>query len=333
VDGGPLPPFLPGQFLTLELTIAGQSRPVLRTYSLSDYPLGAGAPDHYRLSIKREPAPQGLDVPPGLASGFLHDHVQQGSRLKVRPPAGDFVLETTGTGAIVLVSNGVGITPMLAMVKAAVVQCPQRPIWFVHGCRNSENHAFSQELAELARSHPNLKLHVAYSRPLPGDQGRYQSQGYVDGDLLSRLVSGPASYYLCGSPAFMDSLILSLQQAGVEPSAIRFERFSQAPRSAAQQGADSVEAAPVTPCEVRFRRSGLSVSWDGSQPEQSLLELAESAGLHPRCACRSGVCGTCATRVASGSVAYLAEPAAAVTAGTALICIARPASETLDLDQ
>lgn len=85
-DGAALPRFLPGQFLTLELNIPGQSRAVLRTYSLSDYPLGPDEPDRYRVSIKREPAPQGQDVPPGLASNFLHDHVQVGSPLQVRPP-------------------------------------------------------------------------------------------------------------------------------------------------------------------------------------------------------------------------------------------------------
>jgi ferredoxin-NADP reductase len=328
VGGGPLPRFLAGQFLTLELQIPGQAKPVLRTYSLSDYPGSDAHPDHYRISVKREPAPKGLDVPPGLASTYLHDQVEEGTHLNIRPPAGNFVLDSDSTEAIVLVSNGVGITPMLAMLKAALKLCPQRPIWFVHGCRNSDYHAFQSDVEGLAEAHPNLHLHVAYSRPRPDDEGHYQSQGYVDGALLQQLIQGQAAYYLCGSPAFMDSLVMALQQAGIGPEAIRFERFSQAPRAT-----PATTVTPVNSCEVHFYRSDRRVTWDGSNPEQSLLELAEANGVRPPSACRAGVCGTCTTRVQSGKVDYLADPTAVVPPGSALICIARPASETLELEQ
>jgi ferredoxin-NADP reductase len=327
-DGGPLPAYLAGQFLTLELQIPGVAKPVLRTYSLSDFPGGDRAPDHYRISVKREPAPKGLDVPPGLASNFLHDHIKEGTTLNLRPPAGSFVLDTASSEPIVLVSNGVGITPMLAMLKAALAQSPERQIWFVHGCRNSEHHAFRADVETLSHSHPNLHLHVAYSRPLTGDEGHYQSQGYVDGALLQQLIKEPAAYYLCGSPAFMDSLVMALEQRGVQPAAIRFERFSQAPRVT-----PPTAETPVNSCEVHFCRSNRRATWDGSHPDQSLLELSEATGLRPAFACRAGVCGTCTTRVTSGKVTYLTDPTAEVAPGTALICIARPASQTLELDQ
>lgn len=333
VDGGPLPRYRAGQFLTLQLQIPDQDKPVVRTYSLSDWLESDGAPDHYRISVKREPAPPGVDVPPGLASTFLHEQVVEGTILTILPPAGSFVLDSDGVEPIVLVSNGVGITPMLAMVKAAVVRWPQRPIWFVHGCRNSRYHAFQGDVEELARTHKNLHVHVAYSRPLPGDDGHHQSQGYVDGALLRQLIQGPAAYYLCGSPAFMDSLVMALQHAGVDPAAIRFERFSQSPRPMPERAAEPEPAEAVTPCEVAFCLSGRTVTWDASDPDQSLLELAEGAGLQPAFACRAGVCGTCTTRVRSGSVAYLSAPSAAVDAESALICIARPASPTLALEQ
>ncbi|MCP9774847.1 2Fe-2S iron-sulfur cluster-binding protein [Cyanobium sp. WAJ14-Wanaka] len=334
VGGGPLPKFLPGQFLTLQLPIPGMAKPVVRTYSLSDFPSEGKAPDHYRISVKREPAPKGLDVAPGLGSNFLHDHGQEGSKLNIRPPAGSFVLDTESTEPVVLVSNGVGITPMLAMVKAALSSGSQRPIWFLHGCRNSEYHSFQTEIADLARSHNNLQVHVAYSRPLPSDGGCYQSQGYIDGALISGLIKGPASYYLCGSPAFMDSLVMALQQAGVGQGAIRFESFSQAPRVSPSTGAGAEgSTAPVASSAVRFCRSNTTATWSNNNPEQSLLELAEASGLQPAFACRAGVCGTCITRVKSGSINYLAEPTAEVAPGSALICIARPASETLELEQ
>lgn len=327
-DGGPLPSYLAGQFLTLELQIPGEAKPVLRTYSLSDFPGGDAAPDHYRISVKREPAPKGLNVPPGLASNFLHDHIKKGTTLNLRPPSGSFVLDTASSEPIALVSNGVGITPMLAMLKAAVAQCPERQIWFVHGCRNSDYHAFRADVETLSHSHPNVHLHVAYSRPLAGDEGHYQSQGYVDGALLQELIQEPAAYYLCGSPTFMDSLVMALEQSGVQPAAIRFERFSQAPRVM-----PPAAEPPVNSCEVHFYRSDRGATWEGSHPDQSLLELAEATGLHPPFACRAGVCGTCTTRVKSGKVAYLTDPTAEVEPGTALICIARPASDTLELDQ
>ena len=182
--------------------------------------------------MKREAAPEELDVPPGVASNVLHDHVQEGTTLNIRPPAGNFTLDSDSAEPIVLVSHGVGFTPMLAMLKAAVLQCPQRPIWFMHGCRDSQYHAFGSAVDELARTHRNLNVQVAYSRPQPSDQGRFQSQGYGDGPLLQKLIQGSAAYDLCGSAGFMDSLVMALQQAGVKPAAIRFERFSQVPRVA-----------------------------------------------------------------------------------------------------
>jgi len=336
LDGQPLPAFLPGQFLTVELTIPGQAKPVLRTYSLSDWPADPGLPDHYRLSIKRQAAPAGSDLPPGLASSYLHDHVQQGTRLRVLPPAGSFVLDTTADTPIALISNGVGITPMLAMLKAALAQPRPRPIWFIHGCRDSRFHAFREEVQKLAQQHPDrLRVHVAYSRPQPGDDGLFQSQGRVDGALIQRLVGVSAQYYLCGSAGFMDDLIQHLRHSGVEKSAIRFESFSRPSPGASEAddaGADGTSEAPVPTCQVRFVRSERLATWEAAPAEQSLLELAEAEGLKPPFACRAGVCGTCATRVLNGTVSYAATPSAAVPKGSALICIAQPGSDELSLD-
>lgn len=331
VDGGQLPGFQPGQFLTIALTIPGQPRPVVRTYSLSDYPVADAKPDHYRLSIKREPAPKGLDVAPGLASNFVHDHVELGSVLQMRPPAGRFVLDTGATTAIVLISNGVGITPMIAMAKAALAQPQPRPIWFVHGCRNGRFHAFRDAINDLAAAHPNLKVHYAYSRPLDADRGQYQSQGYVDIDLLQGLVQEPADYYLCGSAAFMDALIDGLGQAGVNERAIHFERFSRGPAAVGAR-AQPPSAKGLGEASVTFARSGRTATWSGDDPEQSLLSLAEAEGLNPPYACRAGVCGTCKTGLLDGEVDYLSEPSAAVELGEVLVCISRPKGQALTLD-
>ncbi len=336
-DGEPLPAFQPGQFLTIELHIPGQARPVLRTYSLSDFPHHGEPINHYRLSIKREPAPKGQNVPPGLASNFLHDHVVPGSSLRIRPPAGSFVLDTNSTKPIVLISNGVGITPMIAMAKAALGQPSPRPIWFLHGCRNGPFHAFRDEIASLAAAHSNLHRHIAYSRPGEGDAGHYQSEGYVDWALVRSLVDQDADYFLCGSPAFMQALIAELRQAGIPEAAIHFEMFSRKPPTSAStsqpasEASAMAEAAPAS-TEVSFARSGLTATWASTDPEDTLLAFAEAQGVEPAFSCRSGVCGTCACRVLEGEVSYISEPTAGVTSGSALICIGRPKGATLNLD-
>jgi len=337
VDGEALPAFKPGQFLTLELTIPGQARPVLRTYSLSDYPAAGESIRQYRLSIKREPAPRDLNVPPGLASNFLHDHVAEGSVLRVRPPAGTFVLDTASSKPIVLISNGVGITPMVAMAKAALQQRSARPIWFVHGCRNGAFHAFRAEMADLAAAHPNLHLHIVYSRPGQDDAGHHQSEGYVDGALVRHLVDQDADYFLCGSPAFMQALIVDLQQAGIASGAIHMEMFSRKPPGSPSTPSPSPEASSLeematATCQVSFARSGQSATWSSSDPDDTLLAFAEAQGLEPAFSCRAGVCGTCACRVLEGEVSYVCEPTATVAQGSALICIARPKGSSLSLE-
>jgi len=331
LDGGPLPSFEPGQFLSIELNIPGQAKPVLRTYSLSDFPSGGEAIQHYRLSIKREPAAKGENVPPGLASNFMHDQMVEGSSLRVRPPAGSFVLNTGSTKPIVLISNGVGITPIVAMAKAAISQPEQRQIWFVHGCRNGQFHAFRKEIAELSQANPNFNLHIAYSRPEAVDAGHYQSEGHVDGALLQALVDKDADYFLCGSPAFMQGLIGELQQAGIPPGAIHFEMFSS-PRRASSPAVASAAAEESCTTLVKFALTGRSAPWQGSDPTETLLEFAEAQGLKPAYSCRAGVCGTCACPLLEGEVSYLSEPTARVEKGSVLICVARAKGAAISLE-
>ncbi len=196
-DRGDIPNFQPGQFLTIKLDIPGQAKPVIRTYSLSDYREPC---DYYRLSIKREPMPSGLDVMPGIASNFMHDQIHEGSVILAKPPSGKFILDVQKSIPAVLISNGVGITPMISMAKAVARLNPTRPIWFVHGARDGRYHAFREEMRALAERHSNLTIHYVYSRPIEDDTGHYHSTGYVDTDLVRSLVMEDAEYFLCGSP-------------------------------------------------------------------------------------------------------------------------------------
>ncbi|MEH2023810.1 FAD-binding oxidoreductase [Nostoc sp.] len=227
-DKEEIPNFQPGQFLTIKLDIPGQDKPIVRTYSLSDY---SEKCEYYRLSIKGEPAPNGLDVMPGIASNFMHARIQEGSVILAKPPNGKFVLDMQKSIPTVLISNGVGITPMISMVKACTLVNPTHPIWFVHGARDGNFHAFRDEVTELAGQNPNLNVHFRYSRSTPEDTGKYQSVGYVDAALIQELVRQEAEYFLCGSPSFMQSIIQGLKESGVPDSRVFFESFGKPMKS------------------------------------------------------------------------------------------------------
>jgi uncharacterized protein len=333
-DNGIIPTFSPGQFLTLKLDIPGQSKPVIRTYSLSDY---ERSPMNYRLSIKREPAPTDLNVSPGIASNFMHDSIQEDSIIWVKPPAGKFILDVNSPKPAVLISNGVGITPMIAMAKAAIRLNPLQQIWFLHGARDGSAHSFRDEVNALAANHPNLHVIYCYSRPTATDTGKYHQQGYVDPALIRNIVapemqrlcgSTQADYFLCGSPSFMDAIRNGLRVWGVPDSNVLFESFAKAMPKAAI--AREISTAQSDPVEIVFSKSGKTHNWHPT--DGTILEFAEANGLRPDYSCRAGVCGTCACRISAGEVEYEEEPSADVDPGSVLICISKPKTARVVLD-
>jgi ferredoxin-NADP reductase len=218
-DGRALPAFLPGQHLPLELEISGEAAPVQRTYSLSGPP---GAPV-YRISVKRESL--------GLASRALHDTLEVGAFVAASPPQGDFTLDAESTRPVVLVSAGVGLTPLVSMLHALARADSERAVWFVHGARDGAHHPLRREVEQLVAGSPRTALHVAYSRPAPGDRaGRdYASVGRIDAALLEKLVPGlDADFYLCGPRGFMASIEGALVARGVPANRIRSESFGPA---------------------------------------------------------------------------------------------------------
>lgn len=319
-DKGEVPNFQPGQFLTIKLDIPGQSKPIIRTYSLSDYP---EPHDYYRLSIKREPAPKGLDVLPGIASNFMHDRIQEGSVISAKPPNGKFVLDVGKSIPAVLISNGVGITPMLSMAKACTRLNPNRPIWFVHGARDGRFHAFRDEVMAISQQNPNLNIHYRYSRPRPEDEGHYHSVGHVDATLIKELVGAEAEFFMCGSPPFMQSLMAGLKTWGVPDNRVFFESFGKPMNvsSERQPPAESTKG-KVQEAEIVFADSGKILTWRDS--DGSILEFAEANDINPPYSCRAGICGTCACQIREGEVAYQESPTAAIDEGTVLICISKP---------
>ena len=329
-DGEPLDGFEAGQFLTFELAIPGQSDKLVRTYSLSDCP----NPGYYRVSIKRELAPADRpDVPPGAGSSYFHDQVEVGTRLSVGAARGKFRLDMDSERAVVLLSAGVGLTPLVSMMNRLAQLGSERPVWFVHGARSGREHAMGEHVRQVAEEKDNFHVHVSYSVPEPNDVvGRdYDSQGRVDVGLLKRILPfDDYDFYLCGPPPFMKSLNCGLLSMGVSQTRIQYEFFGPASVLSDSTGpcegtAEEASEAEAEDIQVTFRRSGIEAAWD---PEcESILELAEKNGLSPNYSCRSGVCNTCMCEVIDGEVEYVDEPLSMPDPGQALICCSRPSGD------
>lgn len=329
LDGIPLPPFKAGQFLTFQLQIAdpnaaGVRRTITRCYSLSDGP----EPTRYRITIKRVPAPADRpDLPPGASSSHFHDHVREGDVLKIRAPSGHFYIDPDPAIPVVLIGGGIGITPLMSMLGRCLAEQPGRSVHLYYGLHNSDEHAFKQVLEQLAASHPAFHLTVAYSRPRPNDTvGRnYQHAGHVDIELLRRtLPHGGHRFYVCGPTPMMESLVPALADWGVAQQDIHFEAFGPASVRSTQGDAREPGLTLAAPVEVRFRRSGRTLMWDGS--DSSLLDFAERHGVEVDSGCRSGSCGTCETKVVSGTVHYAHQPDHDVVPGHCLLCVGMPDS-------
>ncbi|MBK1615937.1 FAD/NAD(P)-binding oxidoreductase [Rubrivivax gelatinosus] len=321
LEGGPLPPYLPGRFLTFAVDLPGADGPrtLTRCYSLSDAPDARA----YRVTIKRVPPPPGRpELPPGQVSGHFHERVQVGDVLRLRAPSGHFVLDAEESLPVVLIAGGIGITPMLAMLRCSLAAAPQRPVHLFYGVRNGAELAFGADLAALALAHPAFALHRVFSQPAGGDEaGRdYEHTGFVGVELLKRaLPHGRHRFFICGPPPMMQALVPALGVWGVPPEDVRYEAFGPASMAAPVQ----VPAAPLA-IEVSFRRSGRTLVWDGR--DATLLDFAERNGVKVESGCRSGGCGACETRVASGSVQYAHQPDHDVAPGHCLLCVGKPTS-------
>lgn len=326
-DDEPLDPFLPGQFLPLQLDIPGQYTPIIRTYSLSNRP----GVDHYRLTIKREGAPPGRpEAYPGVSSNYFHDHVDVGSTLLARPPRGRFYIDPEGATPVALVSAGVGLTPLVSMLEAIVATGSSRPTWFVHGARDGRAHAMGALVRQIAEEHDNVHTHFRYSRPMAEDVlGRdFDAEGHVDVELLQRLLPNPdCDFYLCGPTAFLRSSFEGLLAWGIAEHRIHYEFFGPASAlkervrvATPKRAAQAVEC--CTDVEVTFSRSGVRAHWNPSL--DSILDLAEANGLSPDYSCRSGICNTCICEIEKGEVEYVLEPLDPPDEGSVLICCSKP---------
>jgi ferredoxin-NADP reductase/MOSC domain-containing protein YiiM/ferredoxin len=324
-DGQPLAAALPGQFVVLRLQVQPGAPPVLRSYSLSDLP----ATEHYRVSIKEEEE--------GVASTYLRTRVEPGSVLEVSAPRGGFTLRS-GSEPVALLSAGVGVTPVLAMLHALAAEKSSRPVWWLYGARNREEHPFLAESRALLRELRNGHRYVRYSRPGPADRigDDFDAAGRLSVSALAEIgVPRESQFYLCGPPAFLRDIATDLAQWGVTADRVHTEVFgaldSVTPGMKAATHTPHVPAGPpgLGP-QVSFARSGLTLPWDAKC--RSLLELAEACDVAVRWSCRTGVCHTCKTALVAGDVEYDPEPLDLPEEGDALVCCGRPLGEVvLDL--
>ena len=329
-DGVPVAGYRAGQFLTVRIPLEdgpledGQS--VTRCWSISGYDESLQG---YRISIKKEPQ--------GLASTWMHEKLAVGDSLDVMPPSGRF---TINRGAIaqpvVLISGGVGITPMVSMLNAHTARADKRlpSLYFIHATQSRQTHAFKDEVDALVAKHPQFQAHTIYSSA----PASATSTNRLDKSELTRILSDigcwfsekwvtlkaeHCAYYLCGPPGFMDAIRSALVDMGVPDTSIVQESFAG--------GLGSLEHLQIAPAQVQFARSALTAGWR-QEDDMSLLELAEKQGLRPAFSCRNGQCGLCRTTVLSGEVMYLTEPDADVPPGDVLLCCALPKGDlALDL--
>jgi ferredoxin-NADP reductase len=325
VDGRPLAPFAPGQFLTFRVPAGENEAPLVRCYSLSDRP----REDFYRTTIKRVGPPSGSPaLPPGRGSGFFHDRVQVGDLLDVRAPSGTFLIDPLAKQPIVLIGAGIGVTPLVSMLEATIHAGGEREVYAIFGFRSGGEHPFKSHLKRLAQSNPQVHLHVSYSAPRDTDV-LYQDYNHTGRLTIERirelLPSNNFPFYVCGPGSLMESLVPALCEWGVPESHVHFEAFG--PASIKSIGRSAQQA--TKPCEVRFERSGRVAMWDGSFA--SLLEFGESLGVAIPSGCRAGSCGECMTAIRGGSVLPLKKSAISVPAGQCLACISVPA-EGIALD-
>ncbi|BBX38815.1 MOSC and FAD-binding oxidoreductase domain-containing protein [Mycobacterium simiae] len=325
VAGAPLPQWLPGQSITVRLPAGPNGESLIRNYSLSNEP-GAGT---YRISVKREPR--------GTVSSYIHSHIRPGDILDVAAPRGSFYLDD-GQEPLVLLSAGVGVTPVLSMLHMLVKTGSKRPVWWVHGARDGEEHPFAAEARELLEALPNGQSHVFYSRPAATDRRGvdYDEPGRVTVDQLRALaLPGNVQAFVCGPDLFMDQMGEALAACGIDPAHVHTEKFGA--RAALTPGiaataakAPHVPEGPVGPGpEIQFARSALAAQWAPSYG--SLLDFAEACDVPTRWSCRTGVCHNCETALLAGQVRYTLDPLEPPAQGNVLLCVSTP-SDNVVLD-
>ncbi|MER7922589.1 MULTISPECIES: MOSC domain-containing protein [unclassified Streptomyces] len=321
-DGSPLPPARAGQYLTLRIPATTGPAPV-RSYSLSAAP-DAGS---YRISVKHEAH--------GTASGYLTTRLRPGAQLEVAAPRGEFVY-VEDSGPLLLVSAGIGLTPVLSMLHELAARRSKRQVWWLHGARGPREHPLAAEAHDLLSALPDAHEHVYYSAATAEElRLAHATAGRLTKDrLLALSVPPDATAYICGPAPFMADMRQALTEAGVAPERVHTELFGTL--GAINPGlTDRSTRAPHLPPGppgtgplVTFARSGIAVPFD-ADTNGTVLDLADACDVPTRWSCRTGVCHTCVTPLLSGTVTYSPDPLEPPPDGEVLICCARPRTDVV----
>lgn len=313
-----------GQYLPVRLSVAAGGKPLIRNYTLSVAP----SDGEYRISVKRE----------GLVSQHLHDRVGVGDVIETHAPVGNFAIDAGEERPAVLLAGGVGITPLLAMLRHIVYEGLRtrrvRPTILFQSAHSRRDRGFGEELRQLASSAGGaVRIIRVLSNVEDAEEGAdYEAAGRIDIPLLSRFLSfNDYDFYLCGPPLFMQSLYDGLRQLNIADNRIHAEAFgvSSLVRTAGVADATLGRRPPsMKPVPVAFTNSSKEARW--TPGAGTLLELAEARGLSPVFRCRTGSCGTCRTQLLAGAVTYVNDPSAETLEGEVLICCAVPAEEETD---
>jgi MOSC domain-containing protein YiiM/ferredoxin-NADP reductase len=323
-SGQALPTALPGQYVVLRLRPSAGAPLLFRSYSLS----GPISSEHWRISVKTEPN--------SAAGAHLRAHVRVGDALDVSAPRGGFVLQS-GERPVMLLSAGIGATPVLAMLHALSASRSTRQVLWLQGARDGEHHPFASEVRSLMSALEHGRSYVCYSRPGSHDAlgTDFDGAGHLSRSVLEDVGLPPsADVYLCGPNRFMTEMKEALTSLGVAPARIHVEIFTGgesmtpgvvgASTRAPHRPKEDLDSGPL----VSFARSGISAHWNGSA-YQSLLELAEACDVPVRWSCRAGVCHNCESGLLSGPVVYGPEPLDQPAAGNVLVCCSRPLGDVV----
>ena len=322
--GQPLPTALPGQYVVLRLLLSAGAPPLFRSYSLS----GPLSGEHWRISVKIEPN--------SAAGAYLREHLRMGDSLDVSAPRGSFLLQA-GERPVVLISAGIGATPVLAMLHALAAGRSTRQVLWLHGARDGEHHPFASEVRGLMGALDHGRSYVCYSKPDSRDAlgADFDAAGHLSRSVFGKVgLPREAEVYLCGPTRFMSEMKEALASFGIAPAQIHVEIFNGgesmtpgvvgAPKRAPHRPKGDPDSGPL----VSFARSGIAAHWDGSA-YQSLLELAEACDVPVRWSCRAGVCHNCESGLLSGPVVHGPEPLDQPADGNVLVCCSRPAGDVV----
>jgi len=315
---------LPGQYVVVRLQRATGDAPLFRSYSLS----GPLSTERYRISVKIEPN--------GSAGTYLKEHIRVGDALDVSSPRGSFILQS-GEGPVVLLSAGIGATPVLAMLHALAAARSTREVLWLHAARDRQHHPFAAEVRRIMPALAHGRSYVCYSRPGSRDQmgEDFDATGHLSRSVFDEVgVPREADVYLCGPTRFMADMKEALAALGVAPERIHVEIFEGsesmtpgivgAARRAPHLPKDDANTGPL----ITFARSGITAHWNASA-YQSILELAEACDVPVRWSCRTGVCHSCESGLVSGAVVYGPEPLEKPADGNLLVCCSQPIREVV----